>query len=905
MSTTTRRVTTQPSCVAVLKLAIGVLFISLLFVTPALAGQGYEKVTTTFGSPGTGPGHFKEPTSIAVNDETGDVYVLDSGNDRVEWFSPQAGNTFKFEGEFNGSKSPTGEFLNPEGIAVDNSTDPSDLSQGDVYVADRGHDVVDKFSATGVYLEQLTGTCKEAGETPPLCTEASKRIPFVELMNVAVDPSGNLWVLEGNGPIVQIQEMQADELSDTGSSIRTQPLRLAQRQAVNGFAVDSLSDLYVTHLSFVYEFVNATTNEGIAITEHASPLATLAIISSTGNLLVDEGSGIELFKSPFVQNEDPLLTFPATGLSESAGIAVNGAKGEGTIYATQRKEDDVDVLDSEPAKAPVIVPGSESASTVGPENNEVKFAAVIDPENRTTKYSFEYSSEVKTNAQGEPVRNAEGELELEGTIETIAGEKELPAEFGDQTAGSPVVPLSGYRKTWYYRVLTENEESHGTPTVGKVEEYTKLPLIANEQFSASALTSTSATLEATVNSVFANTSYWFEFAPHRALLEASTGTVEESGATVVSSSFREIEGAGPEPFSTEIPGLEPGHTYFYRVVATNAVSEYTGNANKGAPVRGPIEQVTPYGAPAIVTGAAQNITPTAATLSGTVNPERTEATYHFAYITETGYQEALANGAANPASPHYREELAKGAPSPYAEGETTPTFSLAASGSPQAVGPIPADDLLPGVTYHYALIAVNKFELQTIGPDQTFTTGSATPPSVSTGAASAISQNAATLSGTVTTNGLQTNYGFEIGTEPFQPGKYVPATGLGAIGGAATEEVHVTLGELQPGTTYYYRVTATNADGTREGQPGVFTTPGFPTLLAPPASALLIPYTSPGFPKEEKASGTSTKTLTNKQKLAKALKQCKKDKSKSKRTTCEKAARKKYPTGKKKGKVKK
>jgi len=37
---------------------------------------------------------------------------------------------------------------------------------------------------------------------------------------------------------------------------------------------------------------------------------------------------------------------------------------------------------------------------------------------------------------------------------------------------------------------------------------------------------------------------------------------------------------------------------------------------------------------------------------------------------------------------------------------------------------------------------------------------------VSTGGMSGISQNAATLSGTVSTNGLQTNYGFEIGTEP-------------------------------------------------------------------------------------------------------------------------------------------
>ena len=32
---------------------------------------------------------FKEPTAVAVNDENGDVYVLDSGNNRIEYFSAE------------------------------------------------------------------------------------------------------------------------------------------------------------------------------------------------------------------------------------------------------------------------------------------------------------------------------------------------------------------------------------------------------------------------------------------------------------------------------------------------------------------------------------------------------------------------------------------------------------------------------------------------------------------------------------------------------------------------------------------------------------------------------------------------------------------------------------------------
>jgi hypothetical protein len=160
--------------------------------------------------------------------------------------------------------------------------------------------------------------------------------------------------------------------------------------------------------------------------------------------------------------------------------------------------------------------------------------------------------------------------------------------------------------------------------------------------------------------------------------------------------------------------------------------------------------------------------------------------------------------------------------------------------------------------------------------------------------------------GTVATSGLQTEHGIEIGTTPGNyGGGWGPITGLGSIGGATTEAVSLTLGELEPGTTYYYRVTASSVDGTVSGEPVSFTTPGFPTLIAPPASPPLIAGRSSigpsiAFPKEEKGSGTTVKTLTNKEKLAKALKQCKRDQSKSKRQACEKAAKKRYPVASKK-----
>ncbi|MGH2903511.1 MAG: hypothetical protein ACRDK7_08020, partial [Solirubrobacteraceae bacterium] len=58
----------------------------LFWSAPALAKEVHV-FKSSFGSEGSGPGQFKEPYGVAVNDTTHDVYVVDSGNDRVEIFN--------------------------------------------------------------------------------------------------------------------------------------------------------------------------------------------------------------------------------------------------------------------------------------------------------------------------------------------------------------------------------------------------------------------------------------------------------------------------------------------------------------------------------------------------------------------------------------------------------------------------------------------------------------------------------------------------------------------------------------------------------------------------------------------------------------------------------------------------
>jgi hypothetical protein len=103
------------------------------------------------------------------------------------------------------------------------------------------------------------------------------------------------------------------------------------------------------------------------------------------------------------------------------------------------------------------------------------------------------------------------------------------------------------------------------------------------------------------------------------------------------------------------------------------------------------------------------------------------------------------------------------------------------------------------------------------------------PPAATTGAATGVTRTTATLTGTVDPNGTATSYHFEYGT--------TAAYGLSSPGGDADGEdatpVSVPIEGLSPGTTYHYRLVATNGDGGAEGVDRTFRTasgPGLPSL---------------------------------------------------------------------------
>jgi hypothetical protein len=129
----------------------------------------------------------------------------------------------------------------------------------------------------------------------------------------------------------------------------------------------------------------------------------------------------------------------------------------------------------------------------------------------------------------------------------------------------------------------------------------------------------------------------------------------------------------------------------------------------------------------------------------------------------------------------------------------------------------------------------------------------ASAPTVATGDASAITDAQATLAGTVNPQGQLTSYAFQYGTTT----AYGQQTALTSAGsGTADVAVRADLAGLTAGTTYHYRVIATNASGTTVGADRTFRTTG---TAPPPPTA---PSATTGSASVSGGSATLTGSVT-------------------------------------------
>ncbi len=483
-----------------------------------------HKFTGSFGNQGSGPGEFEKPYGIAVNDTTGDVYVVDRGNDRVQEFNSTGTAVLA---EFNGSASPTGAFSEPTQIAVDNSGNPlTDESAGDVYVLDQGHGVIDKFDSGGTYVGQLTGT-------PPVIN--AKDEPTGGLFKsgeggvagLAVDPNGILWVAVGKGQIYSfsdaLENKYSSEISETvfGGFV------------TSGLGVDGEDNLYISP-GGAFAKINGSGETLISPFGNDENGHSLAVDPVGQEVYLDNLETIEAFSLSGAPIESCIGVstgcFGSGHLTFSKGVAVNAS--DGTVYATDESRDNVSIFEAFIQPSVSLAPLSEQ------QPRSLTLNGSVDPEGKPVGACvFEYGS---TSAYGQSVPCS-------------------PASLGSGT--TPVVvsaQLTGLspEAVYHYRLSAEN--AAGKSSTPDQELHTG-PVLGSE-FVAD-VASTSATLRDPIDPNGADTHYYVRYGPSVAY--GSYAPVSPPGVDLGAT-------PGAQSLSVHLQGLEASTVYHYRFVAEQA-----------------------------------------------------------------------------------------------------------------------------------------------------------------------------------------------------------------------------------------------------------------------------------------------------------------------------------------------
>jgi hypothetical protein len=527
---------------------VTVLVLLCVLACGLVIGVGVAGAVTQFGDYGEAAGQFREPWGVAVDQASGDVYVADIKNKRIDEFEA-SGNFVRAWGwgVLNEAKelqsctvatgcgqgiegSGPGELSESHmGVAVDN--DPLSSSYGDVYVDDSGGGGrVEKYGPSGEFLLEF------AAEDPNGV--------------IAVDPAGRVYV----GGKASVQVFEPSGVLSEDISLTT----LSSTGRVTALAVDGSGDVFVKDegVPGVREF-EADGTEMATRFDVGSETAQDLTVDGSGDLFVGEASVLDSPGTFRVLEYSPSGVELASFDNESVvgirdGIAFASVLGVGELYVTDDLYTEslngasgavVNVVPVPVSGPPVIVSGSVSAT--GGRRGHAMVKATLEAEGNPTTYHVEYVSEAAFLASGYADASSTPEVSL-----------------GKKFAEVPVsVELSGLEPggLYHYRVVASNAEGLESSPDQTVEAVP--PALIDGPWVAD-VSSTSATFAAEIDPLGLSTEYRIEYGLTSAYGETLTGNVGE--------------GEGYVPVSVRRQDLTPDTVYHYRVVVHNEVGVYAG-----------------------------------------------------------------------------------------------------------------------------------------------------------------------------------------------------------------------------------------------------------------------------------------------------------------------------------------
>jgi hypothetical protein len=779
-----------------------------------------------------------QPSGIAVDQSTGDVYVVEGGsgggamvvkrfdsNGNPKNFSALGsppGSTNVIDGTDNGlspsdADAVPGNVLAANGmLAIDNS---GGITDGDLYVPTGNGGGIRIFDRTGAYLGSLTGANEQS---------------FSYACGVAIDQHGRVFANDSQYGVLNRFTPEANPVVNYDNDLNF-PTGPYCHVAVSSTDVLYMGGEYggplvkfdATEPSPKEVFINGD-NTGVAVDPSNDDLYS-----------VEGGRVVRRDKEDNVLESFGSLS---TTVFPPSGVGVYPA--EGKVFAADTSNGQIDVFISRYVPNPV----SGEATAVGQTSATIHGEVKLDGNGDVTACHFDYgtgtsygqtapcspgppySSDqaasaalsglsaqttyhyrlVATNAEGTNVghdrtfttQNAvvgvatvpatnvtRHTATLNGSFDPDARDTHYYFEWGTDTSygqNSPAPPGNdagsnpgttavsvgivglALETTYHCRLVATN--SLGT-TVGEDQTFTTPPAVAGlSTGEASSIGITSATLNGSFQAAGEDTHYFFEWGP-----DTSYGNTTETPPGVDGGSQ-----AGTTEVSAALTGLHYYTRYHYRLVATNAEGTTIG------PDRDFL--TLPPLTPQMLASSALLVTPTQATLETTVNPELADTVVRFQYGDSTAYG-----------------------------FQTVPSDSIGSDEAPHTASAT-LSNLEPGTTYHYRAVAIN-FGGPSYGPDRTFTTPG--PPRVEQTTADSIGESSATIHTAIDPKLGDTTYFVEYGPSGAY-GSRTPATVLAGTAGAQPRAI--VLSGLSAGTTYHYRLVASNPFGGASTPDLAFTT---------------------------------------------------------------------------------